>query len=135
MPLDPAATTLRVVPMISCKDVEAALTFYRDELGFAVTDKCVEDGRLIWCWAKAGMTDVMLQYHPKQADRNGGLVIWVYVSDVDALHARLVSKGHKVSQPDTADGRRECEMADRDGNPIILCQVMSADPAAAESAA
>jgi len=40
--------------MISCADVEAALSLYRDELGFTVSDTHVEDGRLIWCLAKAG---------------------------------------------------------------------------------
>ena len=116
---------VRLVPMISCADVEAALSLYRDELGFTVSDTHVEDGRLIWCLAKAGATEVMFQHHPKQAARNGGVVLWVYVNDVDAIHARLIGKGYKVDAPDTEHGRRECEMTDRDGNPVILCQVLS----------
>ena len=33
-------------------------------------------------------------------------------------------KGYFVGKPETADGRRECELLDRDGNDLMLCQVM-----------
>lgn len=126
MTIDAQPTTaLRLVPMISCTDVNAALTLYRDELGFVVTDKYEDNGRLVWCLAKAGTTDVMFQHHPQQATRNGGTVFWVYVNDVDTLRTHLVNKGYEVSQPETSGGRRECEMSDPDGNPVMLCQVKS----------
>ena len=125
MPTQQLSQTLRVVSMISVADIEAALTLYRDELGFVVTNSFAEGGKLIWCQAKVGTTDIMFQRHPRAAAKNGGTMFYVYVTDVDSLREVLVAKGHTVGVPDTCDGRRECDMVDRDGNTVMLCQVLS----------
>lgn len=125
MPIEAStSTTQRVVPMLAVADIEAAMLLYRDLLGFSITDEFTEDGPLVWCMARAGSTEVMFQRHPRQAEKNGGTVFWIYVSHVDALREQLVAEGYSVSMPETADGRRECELLDRDGNAIMLCQLV-----------
>jgi len=125
MPTQQLSQTLRIVPMISSSDIEAALTLYRDELGFVVTNSFPKEGKLIWCQAKVGTTELMFQCHPRAAAKNGGTVFYVYVTDVDSLREVLVAKGYTVGVPETCDGRRECDLVDRDGNTVMLCQVLS----------
>lgn len=114
----------RMVPMLAFTDVEKALGFYRDVLGFEVIDHCIEDGRMVWCSVRSGKTEAMFQRHPKQARKNGGTVFWLYTDDVDGCHAKLKAMGWKVSDPDTADGRREFETVDTESNPLMICQVL-----------
>ena len=126
MPIQaPTSTTQRLVPMLAVSDIEKAMLLYRDLLGFTITDKFAKDGSLIWCMARAGSSEVMFQRHARQAEKNGGTVFWIYVSEIDGVREQLVAEGYSVTMPETADGRRECEFVDRDDNLIMLCQIVN----------
>ncbi len=114
----------RMVPMLAFADVDKALGFYRDVLGFEVTDSYAEDGRMTWCSVRAGSTQAMFQRHPEQARKNGGPVFWIYVDDVDEIHGTLKAAGWRVGHPHTAHGRREFETVDTESNPLMFCQLL-----------
>jgi predicted enzyme related to lactoylglutathione lyase len=114
--------------MLAFADVEKAIEFYRDVFGFEVTESYIEDGRMVWCSVKAGQTEAMFQYHPRQAEKNGGTVFWLYTNDVDGFHARLKAMGWLVGEPETASGRREFETVDTESHPLMVCQVLDRPP-------
>jgi catechol 2,3-dioxygenase-like lactoylglutathione lyase family enzyme len=117
---------LRMIPMLASTDVEAALAIYRDVLGFHVTGKFEEGGRLIWCMAEAGESRVMFQYHPRQAARNGGTVFYLYTDDIQALREKVMGAGQIVGEIGEEDGRKECELRDPDGNIVMFCEIVRA---------
>ncbi len=114
----------RMVPMLAFQDIEKALGFYRDLLGFELTNSHTEDGRIVWCSVRAGRTEAMFQRHASQARKNGGPVFWLYTDDVEGVRDRLAAAGWQVGEMVTADGRRECETVDTESNPIMICQLL-----------
>ncbi|HEY9218682.1 MAG TPA: VOC family protein, partial [Phenylobacterium sp.] len=55
------ANVRQVVPFFRTRDMDAALGFYVDGLGFTVTRRWEPDGRLRWCWIELGQGALMLQ--------------------------------------------------------------------------
>jgi lactoylglutathione lyase len=51
----------QVVPFLNVTDMEASVRFYVDGLGFTMTRKWVDAGKLRWCWLELGGASMMLQ--------------------------------------------------------------------------
>src|SRR5687768_6281990 len=56
-----AAKVKQAVPLLNVSDMAAALRFYVDGLGFEMTNRWDDEGRLRWCWLQLGTAAVMLQ--------------------------------------------------------------------------
>ena len=103
----------RIAPVVTVHDVEAALARYR-RLGFATElDEPAHYG-----FAERGAVQLHLQ--PGDSDEPGGTggVVYVYVSDADALHAEWTSAGvdgRFIGPHNTAYGLREFVYIDPDG--------------------
>jgi catechol 2,3-dioxygenase-like lactoylglutathione lyase family enzyme len=53
----------QTVPFFAVSDMQRSLTHYVDRLGFKMTNKWVDDGKLRWCWLEHGRAALMLQEH------------------------------------------------------------------------
>ncbi|HEV2817140.1 MAG TPA: VOC family protein [Allosphingosinicella sp.] len=121
-----------MAPLIQVYDMNEALAFYRDALGFELVADSGEvdapEGRYChWCWLRLGGADLMLNTaydageRPPARDsaREAGhddLCLYFGVPDVDATAAFLRSRGLDVDGPETASyGMRQATLRDPDG--------------------
>lgn len=49
-----AANVRQAVPFFAVSSMETSLRYYLDGLGFAMTLKWIDEGRLRWCWLERG---------------------------------------------------------------------------------
>jgi catechol 2,3-dioxygenase-like lactoylglutathione lyase family enzyme len=99
----------RIAPVVTVRDLDAALARYR-RLGFAT--ELAEAAH----YGFAGRGAVQLHLQP--GDRETGGVVYLYVSDADALHAEWASAGvpgRFIGPHDTPYGLREFVYTDPDG--------------------
>ena len=118
-----------VVPTLRIADAERSRRFYVDGMGF----------RVDWEWrhqpgfpvflqiSRAGMR-LYLSEH--EGDGVPGALVYLYVTDVDAWQAELLTRGvvaeHKPM--DRPWGNREMLVRDPDGNRLCLCTALPAPP-------
>lgn len=93
-------------PLLLVTDLERSLTFYRDQLGFAVVDEAKAAGRTFWCRLQRGGASLMLQQAEDEdgpAEGSGrGVSFYFVCDDVDALYAEFVARGLKLDPPAVA---------------------------------
>ena len=121
-----------LAPLIQVYDMNEALAFYRDALGFELVADSGEvdapEGRYVhWCWLRLGGADLMLNTaydageRPPERDpaREAGhddLCLYFACPDVDGAAALLRSRGLEVEGPETASyGMRQATLRDPDG--------------------
>jgi uncharacterized glyoxalase superfamily protein PhnB len=115
----PAAIT-ELVPLLLVQDIERSTAFYRDSLGFAVSQTWEPDGRLAWCRLQRGAAAVMLQQAcdedgPAQG-RGHGVGFFFHCDDVQPLFAEFSQRGLKLQPPQTAFyGMQQVFVRDPDG--------------------
>jgi lactoylglutathione lyase len=51
----------QAVPFFLVQNIEASVRFYVEGLGFRLTNKWVDQGKLRWCWLELGEAAIMLQ--------------------------------------------------------------------------
>lgn len=106
-----------VAPVFHVSDVEAAVAFYRDVLGFA------EDFRF---GTYVGLKLDVFSLHLSQSDgRVGGGNVYVFCDDVDSYFAnRVTGKVMDVVQPpaNAPYGMRDFIIRDPDGNQLSFGQ-------------
>jgi hypothetical protein len=113
--LDPVAevTFDRVAPVITVRDLDTALARYR-RLRFATElDEPAQYGFV----ARGAVQLHLVPDDPDEPGRTGG-VVYLYVSDADALHAEWASagvEGRFIGPHDTPYGLREFVYIDPDG--------------------
>lgn len=103
----------RVAPVLPVRDVDAALTRYR-QLGFATElDESAQYG-----FAERGSVQLHLQPDDRNDPGSTGGVVYLYVSDADVLHAEWMSAGvagRFMGPHNTPYGLREFIYTDPDG--------------------
>ena len=119
---------MKIIPLLKVRDMRAAIRHYTEVLDFRMTwpgdtpDSPVVD---------LGHEEIEFQITTHESERLFGSVIYVYVSDVDALFATYKSRGLKTNRPDSPVhlgptdqtwGRREFYVTDADGNTLRFCQ-------------
>ncbi len=133
MPLQLAGLT----PLLQVFDMNAAVRFYRDVLGFELVSASPEieaaEGRYFhWCWLRLGPVEVMLNTaydaneRPPARDEarwrgheDAGLFLGC--PDVDAAHAHLVAQGIDAEAPSVAPyGLKRFTVRDPDGYPLTF---------------
>jgi PhnB protein len=124
--------TTAITPHLTVRDVQAAATFYEKAFGF--TRKFMlpgSGGRIMH--AEMGYENCTVMIGPESLQRGmrsplsaGGtpVSIFVYVSDVDKLHARAVAAGAKelVAPSEQFFGARTTVLADPDGHQWMFAQ-------------
>ena len=121
-----------MAPLIQVYDMNEALGFYRDTLGFELVADSGEvdapEGRYVhWCWLRLGETHLMLNTaydagerpaarDPVRQAAHDDLCFYFGCSDVDETAAWLQSRGLEIEGPRTAPyGMRQTWLKDPDG--------------------
>lgn len=96
-----------IIPMLTCLDTAAEITFCRDAFGAAVLSERVwSDGKIIHATLAIGDDLFMvhgeiahLQSRSPQLDGTSSVVIYLYVSDADRTIEAAVRSGAKILLP------------------------------------
>jgi catechol 2,3-dioxygenase-like lactoylglutathione lyase family enzyme len=120
-----------VAPLLIVKDVLASANFYRDRLGFAY-DRLWNDPPSFCMVRRGGIVIMLLQLsgpgvpRPNRlSDPNGeAWDIYVWVDDVEALHAEFMSRGVRIVRGlcDQPYDNRDFEVEDCDGYRLCFGQ-------------
>lgn len=113
----------QAVPFLRVRDMDAAIHFYVDGLGFTMTKYWIVDGRLRWCWLELGGAAIMLQ---DDAGEDGssiapggvlgeGVSISFQCRDALALYREFTGRGIAVSRPFVGNNAWVIFIADPDG--------------------
>jgi catechol 2,3-dioxygenase-like lactoylglutathione lyase family enzyme len=115
-----------IAPFFVVKDVPAALSFYRDHLGFNIEYQGPSDDDIFFGMVQRGAAMIMLKAigvdpipnYTREIDK--GTAPWdayLYVPDPDALAAEFSSRNVEFVRPlkDDGDGLRGFEVKDADG--------------------
>ena len=113
----------QAVPFFWVRDIQASLRFWVDGLGFAMTKRWVDDGRLRWCWLELGAAAVMLQevwtdgHHRNIADGavGVGVAINFICKDALAIYRELTARGVDAKRPFVGNAMWVTEVVDPDG--------------------
>jgi len=103
-------------PIFAVRELDPALAYYRDQLGFRIDWKYGEPPD--FASVTRSHTTIFLCHQCQGTPGTGWL--WVFARDVDKLHRDLVAKGARVVMPptDMPWGTREMHVSDRDGNVV-----------------
>jgi catechol 2,3-dioxygenase-like lactoylglutathione lyase family enzyme len=116
----------QAVPFFMVTDIEAALRFYVDGLGFAVAHEwrpARANGRIQWCWLELGDAALMLQEYWKEGRPAGapdgplgqGVSICLMCADAIAIYHGLVARGVAARRPFVGNGLWVVSVQDPDG--------------------
>ena len=113
----------QAVPFFWVKNLDASLRFYVDGLGFAMTKRWVDEGKLRWCWLEVGDAALMLQEfrqegrHRNLPDKEVGVGVSVCFQCRDALelYRAFRSRGIKAKRPFVGNGMWVTSLVDPDG--------------------
>lgn len=119
----PEGLRLRAMaPGLTVNDLDRSIRFYCDGLGFFLTDRWEQDGKLLGVMLKAGTIEIGLSQDDfaKGRDRvkGVGMRFWVTtVQDLDMLAGRVRAAGYSVdSEPALLPwGQRAFDLTDPDG--------------------
>ncbi|HEX6884051.1 MAG TPA: glyoxalase superfamily protein [Planctomycetota bacterium] len=126
----------RIAPILGVARVRPAAEYYRDVLGFrldperGVFQPVADEPDGVYAIVERDGASVHLQIRrgeraARPAQRGAfERDVYVYVDDIDALHADLVRRGAKVQPPRRAPyGIRECEVEDLDGHRLAFGEI------------
>jgi lactoylglutathione lyase len=116
----------QAVPFFRVSNIEQSLRFYVEGLGFQMTNRWVDDGKLRWCWLELGGAALMLQEFRKEghdswvpAGKVGeGVSICFQCQDALAIYRDASSRGIQASEPFVGNGLWTTLLSDPDGYKI-----------------
>ena len=121
--------------MLMCKDVQAAIRFYADVLGFEVLARMDGVGDSGWASLGNGSVQVMLAspaYIPAGQKTDGRFTqatYYYWANDVAALHQHVQAKGYETSDLAVRFyGNKEFDMTDPEGHMLTFGQETSEPP-------
>jgi lactoylglutathione lyase len=122
--IDPSTATPKpnveqAVPFFMVTDMEASLRYYVDGLGFTLTNKWIDEGRLRWCWLQIDKASLMLQeYRPDRIpkDRLGeGISICFQCKNALAIYRKTAARGVRSLEPFVGNSLWVTTFTDPDG--------------------
>ncbi|MDJ0755820.1 MAG: glyoxalase superfamily protein [Ardenticatenaceae bacterium] len=122
-----------IIPVFPVQDVEEALNYYVDVLGFKENMRMPgPNGQLVTGRVQRGDVQFMFNLNPDMADQAAGAVwFWIYIDeiDLDAYYDDLTGKGLEVIEPikDQFWGDRSFTVRDKFGYFLVFTKVIDAD--------
>lgn len=124
----------KVTPNLIVADMEKSLAFYRDVLGFSVSQSVPDKAPFIFAWMNRGGADIFLNQHmppqPGQPDLfagkqiGGTLSMYMAMEGVEELAKTVESHGVKIAIPLHTEfyGMKEFAVFDPDGYLLIFAE-------------
>jgi lactoylglutathione lyase len=114
-----AANVEQAVPFFMISNMETSLRFYTDGLGFVITKKWIDEGKLRWCWLQLGGAALMLQeYRPGSAPQNKrgeGVSICFQCKDALAIYRNALAHNLQPREPFVGNAMWVTILTDPDG--------------------
>ena len=118
----------QAVPFFAVSHMEQSLHFYIDGLGFEMTNKWIDGGKLRWCWLQLGGAAIMLQEFNKQGpgswipgEKAGiGVSIYFTCEDAIAIYRDVKLRGLAAKTPFVGNKMWVTELADPDGYKLFF---------------
>jgi lactoylglutathione lyase len=113
----------QAVPFFAVSDIEASVRYYVDGLGFEMTMKWIDEGKLRWCWLQRGGAALMLQEFRKEGHDawvpegkvGEGVSIYFICADALAIYREVTGRGIQASRPFVGNGMWVTSLSDPDG--------------------
>src|SRR5512135_2013768 len=97
---------IKITPNLMVADMEKSLKFYRDVLGFTVSQTVPEKPPFVFAWMKRGDAELFLNQHmppqPGQPELYGGskiggtLSMYIALEGIEELHKTVENNGVKI---------------------------------------
>jgi lactoylglutathione lyase len=114
-----ATNVKQAVPFFLVSNIEASLRYYVDGLGFRMTNKWIDQGKLRWCWLQLGGAALMLQEHGKDKVFTGklgeGVSICFQCADAVKIYREVTSRGIQARRPFVGNALWVTSLSDPDG--------------------
>ncbi len=107
----------QAVPFLMITNMEASLRFYVEGLGFIMTNKWIDEGRLRWCWLQLEGAALMLQeYRPDRIPTTKrGEGVCFQCKDALAIYRAFLSRDLKPREPFVGNAMWVTIITDPDG--------------------
>ena len=113
----------QAVPFFGVSDIEASLCYYVDGLGFEMTQKWIDEGKLRWCRLERGGAALMLQEFPTeghnawvpQSKVGEGVSICFICEDALAIYHEVTARGIEAATPFVGNAMWVTGLSDPDG--------------------
>jgi hypothetical protein len=119
---------MQAVPFFAVSNIEDSRRYYVDGLGFAMTRRWIDEGKLRWCRLEHGGAALMLQEFRKEGHdswapegRVGeGVSVCFLCKDALAIYREVTSRGIAASKPFVGNGMWVTSLSDPDGYKILF---------------
>jgi len=126
--MNPGPNLQQTVPLLAVADMTAAVKFYVDGLGFAITRRWDDRGRLRWCRLELGGAALMLQEFAKEGHDSWrpegkvgeGVTLYFVCADALAVYQAAVARCLVATRPEVGNGMWVTELKDPDGYRIAF---------------
>jgi len=116
----------QAVPFFRVSNMEASLRYYVDGIGFKMTNRWIDEGKLRWCWLQLEGAALMLQEFRKEGRDSWvpkgkvgeGVSICFQCEDALAIYRDVISRGIHASRPFVGNGMWVTALSDPDGYKI-----------------
>lgn len=118
------ANVKQAVPFFNVSNMEESLRHYIDGLGFVMTKKWIDGGKLRWCWLEIGEAALMLQEFQKEGHDSWkpsckvgeGVSVCFMCEDALTIYRDATPRGIKASRnPFVGNGLWVVSFSDPDG--------------------
>jgi lactoylglutathione lyase len=117
------ANIKQAVPFFGVSNIDQSLRYYVDGLGFQMTIKWVDEGKLRWCWLQHGGAALMLQefwadgrHDPPPIGKLGqGVSVYFICENALAFYREVTSRGIRAAEPFVGNGMWVTSLSDPDG--------------------
>src|SRR5438105_7208181 len=113
----------QAVPFFRVSNMEVSIHYYVDGLGFKMTNKWIDEGKLRWWWLQLDGVALMLQEFRKEGHNSWvpkenvgeGVSICFLCEDALAIYRDVISRGIKASRPFVGNHMWVTSLSDPDG--------------------
>jgi lactoylglutathione lyase len=117
-----AVNVQQAVPFFMVSNIGASLDYYVDGLGFRMTRRWIDEGKLKWCWLQLGGAALMLQEYRKTWTPSGklgeGVSVCFQCSDALSIYHAAAARGIKARRPFVGNAMWVVVFSDPDGYKI-----------------
>ena len=116
------------MPFFAVSNIEASVHYYVDGIGFEMTQKWIDEGKLRWCWLELGDAALMLQEFRKEGHDSWkpegklgeGVSIYFICKDALAIYREVTARGIQARRPFVGNSMWVTSVSDPDGYKLFF---------------